>query len=345
MDESMAGVARSNRGQEFRLLGSLFCTYLGSSITATASTIFLVQRFGVGGASGLALVLQLVPNLLLGPVAGELVSRVNPKSAATSGSLGVGVAVLGYLLIDQAWQAQVVSFLVGTAGVIGIPARMALRASVLSADRLRFSTGAIIAAERLGLVLGPLIASAVAVVIHVEAAFVLEFVLALIAVITLAGLRPRETDCSSPTGGGLRAVYRRAWKLMSGDRVVWEYSLSGFVYLVGVGVRRLLFPAALILTLASSEDRLGVLVGAMAVGGILGVWSHRRSTSRRTTGSSCCRRASKCCSGWHSGSRRPSSCSCRSWWVRASSRDPPRRSTSSGCKIGSGPTRSAATSR
>jgi len=256
--------------QEVRLLTSLFSTYLGSSITATASTIFLVQRFGVGGASGLALVLQLVPNLLLGPVAGEVVSRVNPKLAAMAGSIGVGVAVLGYLLITQAWQAQLVSLAVGIAGVIGTPARMSLRAAVLSTDRLKSSTGAIVAAERLGLVLGPLIATTVAVAIGVQAAFVLEFFLALVAITTLAGLHPRESDRGAPTENGLRGVYRRAWQLMTGDRIVWEYSLSGFVYLIGVGIRRLLFPAALIVTLNSSENRLGILVGAMAVGGIVG---------------------------------------------------------------------------
>lgn len=257
-------------GQEVRLLASLFCTYLGSSITATASTIFLVQRFGVGGSSGLALVLQLVPSLLLGPVAGEVVARVNPKLAAMVGSLGVGVAVLGYFLVTTAWQAQLVSLLVGLAGVIGIPARMSLRAAVLSPDRLKSSTGAIVAAERLGLVLGPLIATTVAVATGVRAAFVLEFFLALIAIATLAGLHPRESDRGAPTDDGVRGVYRRAWQLMTGDQVVWEYSLTGFIYLIGVGIRRLLFPAALIVTLSSNENRLGILVGAMAVGGIVG---------------------------------------------------------------------------
>lgn len=261
---------RAGGVQETRMLASLFCTYLGSSITATASTIFLVQRFGVGASSGLALVLQLLPNLLLGPVAGEMVARVNPKLAAMTGSIGVGVAVLGYLLVTQSWQAQLVSLLVGLAGVIGTPARMSLRASVLTPDRLRSSTGAIVAAERLGLVLGPLIATTIAVTIGVQAAFVLEFFLALVAVVTLLGLQPRASDRGTPTAGGLRGVYRRAWQLMTRDRVIWEYSLSGFIYLIGVGIRRLLFPAALIVTLASSENRLGILVGAMAVGGIVG---------------------------------------------------------------------------
>lgn len=256
--------------QEVRLLTSLFCTYLGSSITAAASMIFLFHRFGVGPSAGFALVLQLVPNMLLGPVTGEVVCRVNPKLAAMTGSLGVGVAVLGYLLVTQAWQAQLVSLAVGIAAVIGIPARMSLRASVLSIDRLKASTGAIVAAERLGLVLGPLIASTVAVTIGVRAAFVLEFFLALVAVASLLGLRPRESDRGAPTDNGLRGVYRRAWQLMTGDRVVWEYSLSGFVYLIGVGMRRLLFGAVLIITLHTNTNRLGILLGAMAVGGIIG---------------------------------------------------------------------------
>jgi len=270
MPDPLAPQRRGGRADELRLLASLSCTYLAGSITATASTIFLVQRFGIGLSSGLAIVLLLVPNLLLGPLAGELVVRIKPKPAAMAGSLGTGVVVLGYLLVTQAWQAQLVSLLVGLAGVLGIPARMALRASVLSTERLKTSTGAIIASERLGLVLGPLVATSVTVAIQVEAAFVLEFFLALIAVGTLAGLHPREADYGTPTSAGLRGIYRSAWQLMSRNRVISEYSLTGFTYSVGTGIRRLLFPAALVVALSSTESRLGVLTGAIALGGIVG---------------------------------------------------------------------------
>jgi len=50
----------------------------------------------------------------------------------TASSLGTGVVVLGYMLVQQAWQAQLLSLVVGLVAVIGIPARMALRASVLT---------------------------------------------------------------------------------------------------------------------------------------------------------------------------------------------------------------------
>jgi MFS family permease len=260
---------RTTRAGEGQLLLSLLCTYLGSAITATAVTIFLVQEFGVGASTGVALILQLIPNLLLGPVGGEVITRVNPKHAAMASSLGTGVVVLGYTVAQQAWQAQLLSLVVGLVAVVGIPARMALRACVLTPERLKASTGAIVAAERLGLVLGPLVASVVAVTINVQAAFVLEFLLGLVATVSLLRLDPVADNRDTPHGN-VWDSYRRAWQLMRSSRVVWEYSLTGFTYSVGTGIRRLLFPAVLVVTLRSSESHLGLLVGAMALGGIIG---------------------------------------------------------------------------
>lgn len=179
------------------------------------------------------------------------------------------MVVLGYMLVQHAWQAQLLSLVVGLVAVIGIPARMALRASVLTPERLKASTGAIVAAERLGLVLGPLVASVVTVTISVQAAFVLEFLLGLVATVSLLRLEPRADNRDTPHDD-IRGIYRRAWQLMRSSRVVWEYSLTGFTHSVGTGIRWLLFPAVLVATLDSSENRLGLLVGAMALGGIIG---------------------------------------------------------------------------
>ncbi len=144
------------------------------------------------------------------------------------------------MLVQHAWQAQLLSLVVGLVAVIGIPARMALRASVLTPERLKASTGSIVAAERLGLVLGPLVALVVTVTISVQAAFVLEFLLGLVATVSLLRLEPGLDNRDTPHDD-IRGGYRRAWQLMRSSRVVWEYSLTGFTYSVGTGIRRLLF--------------------------------------------------------------------------------------------------------
>jgi len=92
-----------------------------------------------------------------------------------------------------------------------------------------------VAAERLGLVLGPLVASVVTVTISVQAAFVLEFLLGLVATVSLLRLEPRADNRDTPHDD-IRGGYRRAWQLMRSSRVVWEYSLTGFTYSVGTGL-------------------------------------------------------------------------------------------------------------
>ncbi|ODA90286.1 hypothetical protein ATY41_10285 [Leifsonia xyli subsp. xyli] len=52
--------------------------------------------------------------------------------------------------------------------------------------------------------------------------------------------------------------------------MILEYTLSGVLYSVGIGVQRLLLPAMLVVTLRTTQDKVGFLIAALAAGGIVG---------------------------------------------------------------------------
>jgi len=258
------------------LVASLFLTQLGAAMTAVAAVLLLVDRFGIGVESGVALALQVAPNVLLGPVVGDLVSKRDPRKVAVASSLASALVVMLYPLATTPAFASVVAVLIGVAGLPAISSRMALRASVIPEALQQQASGYIVAAERLGLVLGPLVATLIATAGNYTYIFYFEAVLASISgalILTLprpAMSTPTQQARTAGWAGRLAGPYRRAWALVRSDRLILEYTISGVLYSVGIGAQRLLLPAMLVVTLRTSQDQLGLLIAALAAGGIVG---------------------------------------------------------------------------
>jgi MFS family permease len=208
--------------------------------------------------------------VLLGPLAGDLVSRRSPRALAIGSSLAGGLAVLGYPLATSPGQAQLVSLVVGLAALPGIPARMALRAALVpAADQHRFS-GRLVAAERTALVLGPLLAGGLVAGAGYVVVFCGEAVLAVLAaLLLLTGPSPRPAGAAS-TARRWPAPYVRAALLFRGRPLLGAYTVTATTYSVGVGVRRLALPALAVLLTGAAGPELGLLTAALAAGGAAG---------------------------------------------------------------------------
>ncbi|WP_175484006.1 MFS transporter [Modestobacter sp. DSM 44400] len=196
-----------------RLLASLFLTWTGFALTSVGAALLLVDRFGLGVTTGTALAVQVLTNVLVGPLVGDLVSRRAPRSLAIGSSLTGGLLVLGYPAAHTPGQAQLVAFLTGLAVLPGIPARMALRSALVPAASQHRVSGQMVAAERLALVLGPLAAGLLAARLGYPAVFYGEAVLAAAAAALLLRTpssrrfrrsRPGPTGGAGPTDGRRR---------------------------------------------------------------------------------------------------------------------------------------------
>lgn len=261
------------RDSSRRLIASLFLTQLGFAMTSVGAALLVVDRFGLGVSAGVTLAVQVLPNVLAGPVVGELVSRRNPRSLAIGSSLIGALLVLAYPAAHTPAVAQIVALVVGLAVLPGIPARMALRSALVPPERQHRVSGQLVAAERTALVLGPLLAGGITAQLGYSAVFPGEAVLAVGAAVLLLRMPPTAASLTRPdteARGAWRSSHARAARLVLGDRLLAEYTATAVTYSVGVGVRRLVLPALAVLTAGSAGPRLGLLVAALAVGGAVG---------------------------------------------------------------------------
>lgn len=253
------------------LVVSLFITQLGLSMTSVGAILLLVDRFGVSTNTAIALAVAVIPNILLGPFVGDLVSRRNPRTIAITSSIVGAALVVLYPFAHSPIAAQAIAFAVGVAVLPGIPSRMALRWVATSGNTQRTS-GLIVAAERLALVLGPLAAAAIASAWHYSAIFYCEAVFAVLAAVALLTI-PRAhlavlVDRSHLASAG--NAFGRALRLLKSDRLVGEYTFTAVSYSFGVGIRRLALPVVVTVTLHRATADLGILLGALALGGVFG---------------------------------------------------------------------------
>jgi MFS family permease len=263
-------VAAGRTGTARRLLASLLLTWTGFAMTSVATALLLVDRFGLGVGSGVALAVQVAPNVLLGPLVGDLVSRRSPRALASASSLVSGLVVLAYPLTSSPGQAQLVSLLAGLAVLPGIPARMALRATAVPPEQQQRFSGQVVAVERVALVLGPLLAGGLVAAAGYEVVFYGETVLAVLAAALL--LRTPEPAPPEPSRTGRRWLgpYVRAAGLFRRRPLLTAYTVTATTYSVGIGARRLALPALAMLLAGTTGAELGVLTAALAVGGVLG---------------------------------------------------------------------------
>lgn len=132
---------------------SMFLIRIGSSTTAVALPLFVFERYGLGIGVGLALGLRLAPNILLGPLVGNLVDRWDPRRVAVLSSVGSGVVVGLFPLTDALWHVQLLSVLSGVAYMFGYPARMALRPLAMTEGTQVKGNSMLIISERLSMLL------------------------------------------------------------------------------------------------------------------------------------------------------------------------------------------------
>jgi hypothetical protein len=260
---------------------SIFFLHLGFSMTSVGLTLLLLHRFGLGMATGVALALAVVPNILLGPLAGEIVSRHNVLPVAIGSSLLGGMLVLLYPLAFHAWIAQLVAVAVGLAALPGIPARMALRNTLTPPRKQAQTSGEIVSAERIAVVIGPVICAVIASVARYEYIFFAECVFSLTSSALLLGLSSvhksavagREQAAgptSAPASWGLRSILRQSYEAVTGSTVVGLYTFTALAYSVAIGARRVLLPGLVLERFETRSVSYGAMIAAIAVGGVVG---------------------------------------------------------------------------
>lgn len=224
---------------------------------------------------GLVSFCQASPVLILSPVAGAMLDRVDRRRVL----LGVQVVVASAMLVlatlvatglVRVWQIMVIAVIAGSASAFDWPARLSLVPSLVPRDKMQSAVALNAAAFNGSRIVGPVVGGFLIGTVGVAACFYLNALAYLPFVVVLATL---ALDTTQPSGrrhesaiGNLLDGYHYIWRtpvirgLLSIDVVPLMFGISYFT----------LAPAVARDVLNLGGRGLGVLLAANGVGSLLG---------------------------------------------------------------------------
>lgn len=268
-----ADIIRSPR--YFRLwLGQLVSNF-GDTLHYIALVVLVFQITGQGIAVAFLVVAEVVPVLLLGPIAGVVIDRFSRRSVLVIADLVRALLVLSLVWPQGAWHAYVVAAGVAAGNTFFNPAFQAVIPAVttesqrLAANSVSWSTG------RLVQIIAAAIAGGLIVAIGTGAAFVVNSVSFLIsgALVASVAIAPHAGQLATTAKRGLGGYFadaRAGLAYARSDRFVSRLVVVQSLASLAVGAT-----GAMLVIL--SEVHLGLppagfawLIGAIGLGALLG---------------------------------------------------------------------------
>lgn len=274
---------RSNR--DFRLLwSSQVISELGDWLYAVAIYSLLLELTGQAKSVAFAVVLQLLPQVFMAPMAGVLNDRLNRRSVMIFADCARIFIVLSMLLVrsaDMIWLIWVLLFLETMMWALFEPGRSAILPSLardeselLVANALSSSTWGI------NLAIGSAVGGLVAYKFGRDAVFVLNALSFIASAVLLTMMRTKETHADllppfrakdlidfTPVLEGIRYV-RRDGRMMATMMVKAGMGLLGAHWVILPIMGERLFPAA-----GSGVLSMSLLFGSRGVGALIGSFS------------------------------------------------------------------------
>jgi MFS family permease len=167
---------------------------VGSAMTGFALSIFVYQTSGSVTQLGTVLLAANLPAILLAPIAGVWVDRLDRRLVMMAADSAAGLGALA--LLSLAWRSEltfwpvlVVAAVGSAAGAFQEPAYRASIVTLVPKERLGRANGMIEMGPALGTLAAPAIAGAVIVAVGVEAVLAIDVVTFVVAVGVLAFVR------------------------------------------------------------------------------------------------------------------------------------------------------------
>ncbi|MGD3110851.1 MFS transporter [Streptomyces sp. YGL11-2] len=264
------------------LAASLFLLRFGSTMTAVGLPLLVLHRYGAGLDSGLTLALEILPNVLFGAAVGDFIDRSDPRRFAILGPLLAAPFIALLIVADSLVQLQLLALLIGIGYMVGLPARMALRSSVITKGAESKGNGTLLAAQRLPTLLGPAV-GAILLSVSYSVMFLVDAVSAVLAALLLLALpaRPRPTASKAPAeagkskaGGALRRLFAQSIPEVVGavvaDRALAALAGTAFTYMFAFGMTRLFLAAYALSGFPHQSGLFGLLTAAMGAGAVVG---------------------------------------------------------------------------
>jgi MFS transporter, DHA3 family, macrolide efflux protein len=209
-----------------------FVSLIGSGITSFALDLWVYQRTGSVTQYALIALLNVIPPILVAPIAGVFVDRWDRRLTILSSdfiaALMTGlIALLFFTGNLQVWQIALITTVISTVGVFQ---RLALTAStklLVSEQHLEQAVGLSQISESIGSLLVPALAGALVLMVKMEGVLLIDFATYFVALFTLLLVKipthrqASESDVSDqPQGWAALGTLRN--ELQCG----WQYTLA-----------------------------------------------------------------------------------------------------------------------
>ena len=245
----------------------------GDQVTLIALPLTAVLILDAGPAQmGYLVAAELAPNLLFSLHAGAWIDRRGRRREAMIATDLGRAALIATVPIAYAADAlsmehlYVVAFLAGTLTVVFSVASASLFTTLVRRDEYVEASSLLYGSRAFSFVAGPTVGGAIVQVFKAPVALVIDAVSYVLSAAFLASIRPREADTDEAEGGhvlaGLRYI-RRTPVILAALCATATINFFNFMFWA-------LFVLYVTRTLGVSPGALGLLLGAAAVGGLIG---------------------------------------------------------------------------
>ena len=245
----------------------------GDQVTLIALPLTAVLVLDAGPAQmGYLVAAELAPNLLFSLHAGAWIDRRGRRREAMIATDLGRAALIATIPIAYAADAlsmehlYVVAFLAGTLTVVFSVASASLFTTLVRRDEYVEASSLLYGSRAFSFVAGPTVGGAIVQVFKAPVALVIDAVSYVVSAAFLASIRPREAEIDEAEGGhvlaGLRYI-RRTPVILAALGATATINFFNFMFWA-------LFVLFVTRTLGVEPGALGLLLGAAAVGGLIG---------------------------------------------------------------------------
>ncbi len=218
----------------------------GDGVARIALLLLVTEKTSSPVALSIIALVQAVPAVIFGPVAGVFVDRFNRKAIMAGADLLRAVLIAAVIWAPSLTYVYLLSFAIGTLGTVFNPARSAVMPEMAGKDNYMGAVGLIQVTTQGMMILGPAAGGLIAGLWGVESAFLLDattFLLSSLAILLLPIPGQKQERRSS----SLRN------QLLSGASAIWNEPKLRFIFGIYTPVI-LVMGSSSILMVCSSGD-------------------------------------------------------------------------------------------
>ncbi len=188
---------------------------IGSGLTSFALGVWVYQRTGSVTQFSLILLFAMLPGILISPVAGALVDRINRRVSMIVSDSGAGITTAACALLLatdslEIWHIYLVVSLSSVFKAFQLPAYTASTSMLVPKEHLPRASGMVQSAEACAQLISPLLAGVLLGIVQLHGVILIDFVTFLFALTTLLLVRFPDAYKAAVTEDEKSVLWREA---------------------------------------------------------------------------------------------------------------------------------------